>query len=130
MSERVKYETQREIDLAWLELSKIDPKEVTDVTVQIIARNHAPQSSKQVLAAIEENPGLLFKYSIAGRLLIDNFIAVITDHIANQLAMKFQATLQQQQMEKFRPQLEIATNSIPEPSVDELAARRSKKSLT
>jgi hypothetical protein len=128
LSERVKYDTQRELEGAWFELDKLPTNEVTDVTIRIIARNHAPTSMKQASAALEENPGLYYKNSQPGMLLVDVISSVVANHIWEQLVIRFQQKLQSEEMERLRPQLQVAgAGTFGEPPLDELSAKRSRK---
>lgn len=118
MTEKVKYDLQKELDVAWLELDRMETSEVTEVAIRILAHNHAPSSSKQVISALVQAPMLMYTIGQSGMLMIHQICAGIEQHIANELAMKFQSKVQAEQMEAIKAETDKMVIAPPGMKVD------------
>jgi hypothetical protein len=98
LGDRKNYSFEKEIELAAIDLDKIESP-VQTAQIQILAHNHSPWTIQQCIDAMTEAPGMLEQYSQPGRLLIDNVRQVFEEFIAQELAVRYQRRVQQEQME-------------------------------
>jgi hypothetical protein len=125
LAERKKYDFEAELNLARLDVDKLEGQ-VEIAQIQIISHNHSPWTIPQCLEALEQAPGMLEQYSQAGRLLIDNVRSVYEEFIARELSIYYQNLVQQRQMEEMKKEQDKLAIA-PAGTFDELAARRERR---
>jgi len=128
LADRVKYKLEVELNHAWAELDKIENPNTAQFN--IIAENHQPTTSRHIFELLTDNEdeGRYFINLIAqpGRSVKNVIQATVVQWLTEQLYFRYQQKIQQEEMEKLRPKIEIAPSNLL-PSVDELSERRRKR---
>lgn len=100
------YDLNKQIDLAWLEIDRMDNP--TFPQINLTARKHAPYTIKEIKETllVEENTWLLAIEAKPGRLVEDVIAASVAEYIAgmlfHRLQQKAQDKIEQMKMQAMR----------------------------